>query len=176
MSGEDGYRRELANGPLDRKLLRAAADGLSPREMSRAVGGVVTPEQALQRINDLLDSRDYLTNIKAQALVIEDINDLLSTAREYAKAGSHQHLAAATRLLKIKLDQLNQTTISPQDAARIIREGHGRIMLEAINLAFQFVSAELERRRPELPPGEVHEIFVESMPRAIEAIESRVEG
>lgn len=169
------YDRGLANGPIDRKLLRAAADGLSGKEMSAAVGGTIAPELAIQRVRDLLESRNWATFFEQEQLILESINDILASLREWVAAGSVQHIKAALQALKMKQDALAKHRMSPEDAANIVLDGQARIMLSAIQTAMLSAADELGRRYPEIPKTEVHEVFLLALPGAVETIERRIE-
>jgi hypothetical protein len=169
------YSRELANGPIDRKLLRAASDGLSPKEMSAAIGGTVSPEQAAQRVRDLLESRNWMTFFEQEQLILESINDILASLREWVEAGSINHIKTALQALKMKQDALDKHRISPEVAANIIREGQSRIMLSAIQIAMMSAADELGRRYPEVPVAEVREVFMLALPGAVDIVEQRIE-
>lgn len=170
----DGYSRTLANGPLDRKLLRAAADGLSAVEMARAVGNDITPAQARQRVEDLLNSRPHWTIFQEHQLILEDINATISSLRSWADAGSTKHIGEMTKLLTLKLKELERRSISPEDAAQIIREGQGRIFLQGINAVYDIVARSLTEKY-QIPEAVVHEEIVSALPVAVQEIESRVE-
>lgn len=175
MSKALDYNRELANGPLDRKLLHAASDGLSPKEMAQAVGGLIPPEQAAQRVRDLLESRNWLTFFEQQQLLSEQINEILASLRTWVDAGSINHIKTALQALKMKQDQLDKHRISPEEAANIIREGQARILLSAIQVAMMSAADELGRRYPQVPTGEIRETFMLALPGAVESVERRIE-
>lgn len=168
------YERGLANGPVDRKLLHAATDGLSPKEMSQAVGGIVTPEQAAQRVRDLLESRNWLTFFEQEQLLMESLNEIISGMRQWTDSGSVQHIKATLQAIKMKQDQLQRNRIDPETAANIIREGQARIMLSAIQVMMVAAADELARRY-NVPTSEVHDIFIVELPKAVDAVERRIE-
>lgn len=175
MGKELAYTRGLANGPLDRKLLRAASDGLSAVEMARSIGNVISPEQAAQRVRDLLESRNWLTFFEQEQLILESINDVLSGLREWADAGSIDHIKVMLSALKLKQDQLNKNRIDPAVLANQIREGQANIMLSAIQVAMMSAADELGRRYPQVPASEVREVFLLALPAAVETVERRIE-
>lgn len=175
VSGVEKYERRLANGPMDRKLLAAAADGLSPREMARVVGDRISPEQAAQRVRSLLESRTWLTNVEQEALVLEGINDILGNLREWVSAGSIDHMKVALTGLKMKLDHLSKNRISPEEAANIVTAGQARIMLSAIQVAMLSAADELSRRYPQVTGDEVRQLMLEALPGAVETVEQRIE-
>lgn len=169
------YDRGLGNGPIDRKLLAAAADGLSPLEMSRAVNGKIPPEQCAQRVRDILESRNWLTYFEQEQLTLESINEILANLRQWTTVGSLDHIKVALSALKMKLDVVSKNKISPEEAANIIREGQGRIMLAAIQAAMITAAEELGRRYPEVPVEEVHDVFLMALPGAVDVVERRIE-
>jgi hypothetical protein len=159
---------------MDRKLLAAAADGLSPREMARIVGDRVTAEQAAQRVRTLLESRNWLTYFEQEQLALESLNEILSSLREWTNAGSIDHMKVAIAGIKLKLDVLAKNRISPEVAATIVREGQARIMLNAIQLAMLDAGEELARRY-NAPQDEVRQLMLEALPRAVDSVEQRIE-
>jgi hypothetical protein len=174
-NGVERINRGLANGPMDRKLLAAAADGLSPREMARVVGDLITPEEAAQRVRTLLSSRTWLTFFEQEQLALESVNEMLTSLRDWTAAGSLDHIKVAFAGIKLKLDQLNKNRISPEVAANIIREGQARIMLSAIQVTMMSAADELGRRYPEVRPEEVRQLMLEALPNAVETVERRLE-
>ncbi|MGN6325830.1 hypothetical protein [Pseudolysinimonas sp.] len=166
--------RPLANGPIDRKLLAGAADGLSPRELSRLVGGIVTPEEAAQRVRDLLESRNWLTFFEQEQLALESINEMLTMLRTMANAGSLDAVKVSLSAIKLKLDTLAKNRISPEQAANIIREGQARIMLSAIQMAMLEASRTLASQYG-VEPTEVRETVMLALPAAVETVEARIE-
>lgn len=169
------YNRQLGNGPIDRKLLAAAADGLSPIEMSRAINNVIPPEQCAQRVREILESRNWLTFFEQEQLTLESINEILANLRQWTTAGSLDHIKVALSALKMKLEVVGKNKISPEEAANIIREGQGRIMLAAIQTAMMSAADELGRRYPMVPTEEVHEVFLLALPGAVDTVERRIE-
>jgi hypothetical protein len=160
---------------MDRKLLAAAADGLSPKEMARVVGDRITPEQAAQRVRSLLESRSWLTNVEQEALVLEGVNDILANLREWVNSGSIDHMKVALSGLKMKLDHLSKNRISPEEAANIVTSGQARIMLQAIQVSMLAAADELARRYPDVRSDEIRQLMLEALPAAVETVEQRIE-
>lgn len=160
---------------MDRKLLAAAADGLSPKEMARVVGDRITPEQAAQRVRTLLESRSWLTNVEQEALVLEGINEILGNLREWVSSGSIDHMKVALSGLKMKLDHLAKNRISPEEAANIVSAGQARIMLSAIQVSMMAAADELARRYPQVAGDEIRQLMIEALPAAVETVEQRIE-
>lgn len=159
---------------MDRKLLRAASDGLSPKEMAVTVGNTIEPEQAAQRVRELIESRNWLTFFEQEQLILESINEILSGLREWVDAGSIDHIKTSLTAIKMKQDQLNKNRVDPEVIANQIREGQARIMLSAIQVAMLSAADELARRY-NVPTAEAHEVFMLALPGAVETVEKRIE-
>lgn len=170
------YDPRKAHGPLDRLLLRGASAGKSPKELSALTNGVLSPERAAQRVRDILASRDWLSQLERKQLLLDDISQLKDTLMEKAvEYKSLDHAKALMPLLKLLKDVLEADKIDVTQAMAQIREGHARIMLGAIQLAFENAALELSRRHPDVPRAELQALILESLPPAVEAVEARVE-
>lgn len=160
---------------MDRKLLAAAADGLSPREMAALVKNIITPEQAAQRVRTLLESRNWLTWFEQEQLLLESINEHISTMREWAASGSIDHVKVSLSAIKMKWDMLAKSRISPEEAANIMREGQARIMLSAIQVAMLDAGNILATRYPQVNGDELREVLMLALPGAVDTVERRIE-
>jgi len=165
----------MALGPYDRKILNAAADGLSPNEISKAIGGIFTPEQVANRVKDLLAGRDWLTTMEQEQLVVEQLGQMVQGLRARSLQSDTKAIEASMKMLKMKLDYLQKNRVDVHEAARIITEGHARLFLEGIYAVFNKMVDELERRNPATDAGQMHEVLTVVMPMAIESVESHME-
>lgn len=174
MSDLAEYKRSLALGPIDRKLLRGAADGLSPKEIANVVGNVLTPEQCADRVKNLIGSRDWLNPLEKEALVLDQMNELVENLRQASQQGHTRSIEVAASILGKKLDYLQKNRMSAEDAAQIIQEGHARLMLEAISRSYELAAELLSERFPDVPAHELRDTFMQALPVAIEQVEGHV--
>lgn len=169
------YDPHRGTNAVDRILLRGAAAGKSPPEISAMTNGVLSPAKAAQRVKDILAGRDWLTEMEQRQLLWDDlaaVKDML-----YEKAVEFKNVRASEVLIKL-LGTLNDTLAANKldinKAMTQINEAHARLMLSAINLALERSLLELERRHPEVPQGELVQIMHTSFPDAVREIEARV--
>jgi hypothetical protein len=171
------YEHDAGLGALDRALLRGAASHKSPKELSALTQGAVSPAEAAQRVLEILDSRDWLSQVQARMLLIDEMHRLkdvlfaqVEQFRDYAQA---QPLVRTLQLIE---KTMSADKIDIQKAMEEINKAHARLMLLAISTVLERANLELERRHPDMPGlgRELQEIFHTSYPEVVLQIESRV--
>jgi hypothetical protein len=165
-----------AYGQVDRILLRGAASGKSPEELSALTNGVVTPARAAQRVRDILASRDWLTQLEREQLILDDLMELKDVL--YEKAVVFKSLDAAKPLISLLATiqkAVSEKKIDVNEIIKTITRAQASIMLDGINVAMERMILELERRHPDVfKRGEVYEVLEVAIPEAVEAVEGRV--
>src|SRR5690606_40072421 len=71
--------KKVKENPLDAGMLKMASEGYSAEEIGEAYG--VPAAQAAQRIRDILQSRDWLTEIEQQKLNIMNLRKIQGRIR-----------------------------------------------------------------------------------------------
>lgn len=160
---------------IDRILLRGAASHKSPRELSEMTNGTISPEDAAQRVLEVLDSRDWLSVAQAKMLLVDQMHELKDALME--KAIRYQSVAAAIPLVSVL--QLIEKTIAAEKldlnkAMAEISQAHARLMLQGISIALERSFLELEKRYPDIEKTELLEVFQMAMPDVVREIESHV--
>lgn len=170
------YDQSAGLGPVDKILLRGASSHKSPEELSKLTGGTIRPAAAAQRVIDILKSRDWLTQVQQKQLLIEDlmmVKDKLM--REVIDLNmTKDNSGTLVRVLKEIGDRLDKDKLDLNAALTQIRKAHAEMMLAAIRVAFERSALELEKRYPEVPKGEIHEVFRMALPEAASEIEAHV--
>jgi hypothetical protein len=156
------YDQSAGLGPVDKILLRGASSHKSPEELSKLTGGTIRPAAAAQRVIDILKSRDWLTQVQQKQLLIEDLMMVKDNS------------GTLVRVLKEIGDRLDKDKLDLNAALTQIRKAHAEMMLAAIRVAFERSALELEKRYPEVPKGEIHEVFRMALPEAASEIEAHV--
>lgn len=174
MSELADYKRGMGIGPLDRKLLSAAADGLSPKEIAGSVQNVISPEAVADRIKNLISSRDWLTPVERELLVIDQMNELVGMLRRGSEAGNTRSIEVSAKILKDKLEYLQKNRISAEDQAQIIQAGHASLMLQAISRSYEMAAEMLEQKFPQVPQHELRDAFMLCLEPAITEVEGRI--
>lgn len=160
----------------DRLLIRHARK--SPREIEEITG--IPAEEALARLNELLDSRDHLSLRRQEVLIIEQMTELFHESRDRMQnAGDRDYasianvaLRGATQMLQ-RLDAARKNSSIDVDK---ITEGQARAFGRIFDVALGYILREL-RSDYDLPPERVLELHAEAMDEARRfAEENIIEG
>lgn len=160
---------------IDRQLIRAAAsDKRSPRELSKAVNGLLSPEKAAARLIELLDESDWLTVVQERRLLIMNLRELLDALYEEAITHKNPKLIGEYRkTLENLADRILGATINLDEVSTKLTNAYAKTMADAISAAFQALPLEMADRGMELDMVEVGGVFQAVLPKAVAEIESR---
>ncbi|MDL5351205.1 hypothetical protein [Microbacterium sp. zg-YB36] len=162
---------DLARNELDAKILRLA-DHCSPEEISRELGGALSPARVAAHTKALLKSQDWLTDAEQDAIVTWKMRRILAKLEEqYMDLDNAKAQLAALKLIGERLDkrraatQLDLTTYS---------ETVGRQLGRVVDLSLTYMKGAL---RDEVDPDRWDELVQEAVLMAREKIEEKqVEG
>ena len=134
----------------DDRLLRLAANGKSPVEISAETG--TAPEKVALRIRELLNSRDLWSDIEREKLLLHsiyDIKDRLET-RIDAVVGDPKLLKEYRGMLELLGTRLSERTkINQADLDRVSR-AQGMKLVHIVELGYYKARAELARQYPDV--------------------------
>ena len=158
---------------LDQKLLLAAiSEKRSAKELSRAVNGVITPEQALLRLKELLDVSDPLSEAEERKLLILDARRVMAILNTSVEAGDIQAIGEYRRFLETVAKRLDAAEVNVDAIATKLTGAYAQIMSSAISAAFEAMPRALEQRGLQLDMIEVEGVFQEVLPAVVATIES----
>lgn len=163
---------------LDVKLLDEAAKMKSPREISEALNGAISPERAAARINELLDSRmDYLTVKRMEALHMHDLQTMKVVLQEKIDDWGSEGDAVGPliRLFKLIGDRLDKMAKDADDKVALISKEQARGFIKALELVYDRVVERLEERYPEVDGASVREMVQLELPAAFEKVNQMAE-
>jgi hypothetical protein len=169
------YDPKRGLGPVDRAILRGAAAHKSMAEISDIVNGILTPQEAGARILEILDSRDWLSQAQERMLLVDDMMNVKDKlTRDYIDKNMRDEVKPLISILTLLEKTLSAEKFDIEKAIKEISRAQSQLMLAAISLALERTLFELEKRYPDIPRGEVMEIFEMSMPAAVLEIEGHV--
>lgn len=160
----------------DRILLRYARK--SPNEIEELTG--IPAEEALARLNELLDSKDHLTLRRQEILILENLNELFHESRErMSNAGDRDYAAIANAALRSATHMLAQIEkarkLNVIDVNKIT-EGQARIFGKVFDAGFSALLNELAGEL-DLTPQRVIELHKFAMVAAQQyAEDNAIEG
>lgn len=107
MAGEvSKFGRELS---IDDQLIMGAANGLSPEDISRSIGGILTPARVMVRTRELLKAGDWLEDKEQeQALLIV----LRNRVAELQNSKDLDSIKVQTSIIKELLAQIEKRSKS----------------------------------------------------------------
>lgn len=168
-------RRRRSN--MDQILLRNAR--LSPQELSERTGMPV--DDAVNRLYELLRTRDHLTDRQEERLLIIEMGDLIDEMRDRASGAGDDNYAdianAALRGYEAIAKRLDaRRKLSEIDISEITR-AQGEMFLSVILEAVGLVATRLEEMHPDSEwdiRSELEEAFAISLPLARDEVNKRV--
>lgn len=150
---------------VDEILLRAAAGGKSGEEIEKATG--IPAAQALEKVKDLLASRDVWTEMEQRQLLLAELHELKDSLRAQAIEGQDPE---AARVLLRTLETIgkrldSQQTVLDENLIKLT-QFQQRILLRAMDAALDFAKRELADRYPQVSIVELDELVANGLQRA----------
>lgn len=154
MTGNKAARSEARTatpglGPVDKQIMTLAGQRKSLEEISREIGGLLTPVEIHARITSIIESRDWLSTLDQKRLVLDNMAfmvDKLKDQIENAEYLTKDEANAYRTSLKDYLTMIND--VNMQDEAQMMRisEVHARVMAGAIRLGYERAVFELQKK------------------------------
>lgn len=150
---------------VDEILLRAAAGGKSGEEIEKATG--IPAAQALEKVKDLLASRDVWTEMEQRQLLLAELHELKDSLRTQAIDGQDPE---AARVLLRTLETIGkrldaQQTVLDENIIKLT-QFQQKILLRAMDAALDFAKRELADRYPQVGLEELDELVAQGLQRA----------
>jgi len=130
---------------VDQVLVRYA-DTLSPQAISFKIGGILTPEQVMSRIAQLLETTDWLTAAQQDALVTMKMRQLIVELEEMKL--SPRVAEIMIRALESLGARLEKRQVATEKDLSTLYAFQGVVMLDAITIAMNHMKAKLTKGDP----------------------------
>ena len=125
---------------VDQVIVRYA-DTLSPAQIAHKIKGILTPEQVMARIGQLLEAPDWLTLTQQDMLVTLKLRQLVVELEEQPRSSRNAEiLVRALEAVGSRLDKRQAAT--EQDLAKLYAF-QGSVMLDAIQKAMEHMKKTL---------------------------------
>ncbi len=150
---------------IDEILLRAAAGGKSGDEIEKITG--IPAAQALQKIKQLLSSRDVWTEMEQRQLLLAEMHELKDSLRAAAIEGQDPEAARVLlRTLEVIGKRLDtQQTVLDSNMIKLSMFQQ-KILMRAMDSALTFAKGELAERYPQIGNVELDELVANGLQRA----------
>lgn len=96
--------------------------------------GQLTPAQAVERLNQILDSVTILDEVKERRLLLIQMAEHLEWMKEHR--GDNKAWGAISRMFKLVSDQIERTNINIDDISTKLAVEHARYFVEAFMMGF----------------------------------------
>jgi len=144
---------EIERSSLDAKLLSMARK--SPQEIADATG--LDARFIAERISQLLESRDWLTERQQERLLLEEVIDLKDKVMEMLELGDPRMFAAnasvALKTMKLVSERIDARRKLVNQDINEITNAQARIFGKAFDVALQHIVSNM-KKSDELPESE----------------------
>lgn len=144
MSNEGTSRSILPPSSIDRRLLRAASQRKTAEEMAEIVLHQLTPAQCLERVTTILDSKDYLDEVRERKLLVIEASEWMDWIK--SQRDNPKSWAQINRAIKVLSDTIERSNINVGDISTKLAVDHARFFAEGFLLGFERVLKALEER------------------------------
>lgn len=161
---------------VDQRLLVAAvSEKRSAKELSAAVNGFLTPEEALLRLKQLLSDTNPLDDVEERKLLVLDARRVMGILNDSVEAGNTQAIETYRKYLTTVADRLDKAMVNVDAISTKLTSAYAQVMADAIVAAFNKIPEALDQRGVVLDMIELEGVFQEVLPLAVATIEARTE-
>lgn len=130
---------------IDRRLLRAASGfNVTAQDLSDAVNGQLTPAQALDRANTLLEEVTIFDEVKERRLLLIQMAEHMAWMRE--QRDNPKSWSSIPRIMKLVSDQIERANINIDDVSTKLAEDHARMYVEGFTRGHEYALREFAER------------------------------
>lgn len=163
--------KKVNENPLDAGMLKMASEGYSAEEIGEAYG--VPAAQAAQRIRDILQSRDWLTEIEQQKLNIMNLRKIQGRIMErvdksFWDVDDMKEFIRATELLDKMLEKSSRIT---DDQLSVVSTAQARALVKLMTLAWDKAIARLQEEYPNVEISVIVDTFHDGLREGVREIE-----
>lgn len=164
---------DLARNELDAKILRLA-DHCSPSEISRELGGALSPARVAAHTKALLKSQDWLTEAEQDAIVTWKMRRILGDLE--GRFLDMENAKVQLQLLKAIGDRLDKRRAATDDEKNALYGNQAQLMYEAVQLAVGKAVLAIQHAHPDVDEDVARQALKEALPEAVYIISSRNAG
>lgn len=159
----------LPASAVDRRLIRAGARYASPQELSEATLGMLTPAQAVDRLNEILESKTVLDEVKERRLLLVKMAEHL----DWIESQKHdpKSWGAIAKQFKLVSDQIERSNLTLTDVSSKLGSEQAAFFVEGFVVGFNAILDRLGER-----VGIEEEEIIELMEAGTKASEEYVES
>ena len=156
------------------RVLRLA-DIHSPEEISRELGGVLSPAKVRLLLNDLLskNGRTWMDDDQREELLLYRLSNVIEKFEDMTLAGSIEHAKVYLAYLRTVKEMLDKRQAQRQVDLNALYANQAQIMFDAVKIATAGMVSALRDDFPELTQERAALAMDEALPQAVLAIAER---
>lgn len=138
----------------------------------------LAPEYCAERLQELLNQRDHLTDRQEERLLLIEMSALVNEAREKLRHVGEDNWADTANValrgydsLAKRMDERRRANAEDEDK---ITAGQGARTIELIRVALNYAGEEIATAHPEFDPMELNMAFSKALPIAREELRKHV--
>lgn len=147
----------LPASAVDRRLIRAGAKYATPQELSEATLGMLTPAQAVDRLNEILESKTVLDEIKERRILLVRMSEHLDWLMDQHQ-GNEKAWGAIAKQFKLVSDQIERSNLTLTDVSSKLGTEQASYFVQALVIGFEAILKKLEDKL-DIPEEEVIELM-----------------
>lgn len=154
-------------GPRDMAMLKEAAKGKSPQEISEYLG--LPPAQVTLRVKEILTDRDVWTEIEQRQMYLMDLMDIKNKLMDQMKAyADKDNATTALKAIKLMDEILDKQGKISDDQLMKVTSAQAGAMVRFITGAFQYARAVIAEQYPDADLQQIEAAFNEGLKKEAE--------
>lgn len=145
---------------FDERLLNGAARGLSPNELSRAIGNTLSPAECAVRVREMLADKNFWTDPERKQLLLHRVqqvaDDLMDIASNSKDSQDYSALIRALDLVRKVVSEMEGATEAEMTALVRLQAS---AMIEFIEKAMERAKEILHEEYPDLDLNVIEDAF-----------------
>lgn len=148
-------------GAFDDKLLRGAANGLSPVELSRRVGGTLSPAECAVRVREILNDKAFWGGTEKKQLLLYQVQTTVEELATISKnSGDSQDYSTLVRSMDLLRKVLGEMEGATEEEMRAMVRMQAEDMFNYVEAIMARARKILEEEHPEFDPAVIEEAIV----------------
>lgn len=147
----------LPASAVDRRLIRAGAKYATPQELSEATLGLLTPAQAVDRLNEILESKTVLDEIKERRILLVRMSEHLDWLMDKHQ-GNEKAWGAIAKQFKLVSDQIERSNLTLTDVSSKLGNEQAAYFVQAFVVGFDAILKKLDERL-DIPEEDIIELM-----------------
>lgn len=143
---------------FDAKLLNGAARGLSPNELSRHIGGTLSPAECAVRVREMLADKAFWSDPERKQLLLHRVNQVVDDLFEVAgRSKDSQDYSALIRALDLARKTMSEMEGATEAEMQAMVRLQAESMMDYMDALMRRAREILSEENPDFDPNVIEE-------------------